>query len=352
MKTILLIEDNAEILDNTSEILQLAGYRVMTAENGKAGVEAALASPPDLIICDVMMPVLDGYGVFHLVRKNADLAHIPFIFLTAKSERSDLRKGMELGADDYITKPYSDTELLSAVESRLERMERLRKDILDQARGEAPEMAELTAEAAIQTLLSGQPVNRYRKKQPIFSEGNRGQFLFYVKRGRAKVYKSSDDGKELTIGLYGAGDFLGYIALLEDNRYEVSAEAMQETEVVLIPGNEFLELVRTNARVATMFFRLVARHNNEKAEQLVQVAYHSLRKRVANSLLVLAKKYRTGEAENFSIHISREELANLAGTATESLIRTLADFRHEKLIDIREGDIVILSEKGLEGMIN
>lgn len=351
MKTILLIEDNPEILDNTSEILELAGYRVMTAENGKLGVEAALQSPPDLIVCDVMMPVLDGYGVFHLVRKHPDLAHIPFIFLTAKSERSDLRKGMELGADDYITKPYSDTELLSAVESRLERMERLRKDILDQARETGPAQ-ELNADQALQTLLKGQPVNTYRKKQPIFSEGNHPQFLFYLKRGRAKVYKTSDDGKELTIGLYGTGDFLGYIALLEAGRYEVSAEALQETEVVLISGTEFLDLVQGNSKVATWFFRLVARHNNEKADQLVQVAYHSLRKRVAGSLLLLLRKYSRGDAPNFSIHISREELANLAGTATESLIRTLADFRHEKLIDIREGDIVILNEKGLQGMMN
>jgi CRP-like cAMP-binding protein len=230
-------------------------------------------------------------------------------------------------------------------------MERLRKDILDQVREAGPAPG-LNAEKALQTLLVGQPVNTYRKKQPIFSEGNHPQFLFYLKTGRAKVYKTSDDGKELTVGLYGAGDFLGYIALLENNRYEVSAEALQETDVVLISGSEFLDLVHGNSQVATWFFRLVAQHNNEKAEQLVQVAYHSLRKRVAGSLLLLLRKYSTGDTRNFSIHISREELANLAGTATESLIRTLADFRHEKLIDIREGDIVILHEKGLEEMIN
>ncbi|RYG47560.1 MAG: response regulator, partial [Chitinophagaceae bacterium] len=110
---ILLIEDNLEIRENTAEILELANYRVTTAENGKLGVEAALKEHPDLIICDVMMPVLDGYGVLHLLNKNAGLEGIPFIFLTAKSERSDLRKGMEMGADDYITKPFTDIELLN-----------------------------------------------------------------------------------------------------------------------------------------------------------------------------------------------------------------------------------------------
>src|SRR4051794_858137 len=118
-KKILLIEDNNEILENTAEILELADYNVLTACNGKEGVEKALASLPDLIICDIMMPVLDGYGVVHLLNKNPKLQNTPLIFLSAKSERSEVRKGMELGADDYIIKPFRETELLAAIESRL-----------------------------------------------------------------------------------------------------------------------------------------------------------------------------------------------------------------------------------------
>lgn len=100
MEKILLIEDNEALRDNTAEILGLANYEVFTAENGKVGVEMAMANPPDLIICDIMMPVLDGYGVFQIISKNLELQHIPFIFLSAKSERTDLRKGMEMGADE------------------------------------------------------------------------------------------------------------------------------------------------------------------------------------------------------------------------------------------------------------
>src|SRR5665811_770251 len=107
MKSILLIEDNDELRENTAEILELANYKVVSAANGKLGIKAALKNKPDLIICDVMMPELDGYGVLHLINKNTELSGIPFIFLTAKSERSDLRKGMEMGADDYITKPFT-----------------------------------------------------------------------------------------------------------------------------------------------------------------------------------------------------------------------------------------------------
>jgi CheY-like chemotaxis protein len=100
-KTVLVIDDNTDIRENTAEILELAGYKTLTAENGKKGVEAAAKSKPDLIVCDIMMPELDGYGVLHLLRKNPDTINIPFIFLTAKTERSDFRKGMEMGADDY-----------------------------------------------------------------------------------------------------------------------------------------------------------------------------------------------------------------------------------------------------------
>src|SRR4051794_22278912 len=120
-QTILVIEDSNEIRENTVEILELAGYNALTAENGKKGVEIALREKPAVIICDIMMPELDGYGVLHLLRKNPATESTPFIFLTAKTERSDFRKGMEMGADDYITKPFDDSELLGAVEARLKR---------------------------------------------------------------------------------------------------------------------------------------------------------------------------------------------------------------------------------------
>src|SRR6476659_9358788 len=113
-RTILIIDDHDEIRENIAEILALGGYKTFTAENGKKGVEAALKQKPDLIVCDIMMPELDGYGVLHLLRKNPATESTPFIFLTAKTERSDFRKGMEMGADDYITKPFDDSELLGA----------------------------------------------------------------------------------------------------------------------------------------------------------------------------------------------------------------------------------------------
>ena len=126
MKKILLIEDNDDIRSNTAEILELANYEVEVAENGKRGVEKALEFLPDLIICDIMMPELDGYGVLHAIQRNETIKNTPFIFLTAKTERSDFRKGMEQGADDYITKPFDGTELLNAVDGRLKKVDWLK----------------------------------------------------------------------------------------------------------------------------------------------------------------------------------------------------------------------------------
>ena len=119
MKKILLIEDNPDVRENTFEILELAGYEVKTAANGKIGVDLAQKERPDLIVCDIMMPELDGYGVLHILSKKSETANIPFIFLTAKTEKADIRKGMNLGADDYLTKPFDDTDLLNAIEARL-----------------------------------------------------------------------------------------------------------------------------------------------------------------------------------------------------------------------------------------
>lgn len=123
MKTILLIEDHAQMRENLSLILELNDYAVTTAENGRFSLEKAAAAPPDVILCDIMMPELDGYGVL----ADPDLNGIPFIFLTAKGEKQDLRAGMNLGADDYLTKPLAEADLLAALEARFQRLSVLKQ---------------------------------------------------------------------------------------------------------------------------------------------------------------------------------------------------------------------------------
>ena len=123
MKGILLIEDEPQMRRGMTTALEMEGFRVTAAANGRLGLAAALKEPPDLILCDVMMPELDGYGVLEGLRADASTVGVPFIFLTAKGEKPDIRHGMNLGADDYLTKPVAIDDLLAAIHARLERQE-------------------------------------------------------------------------------------------------------------------------------------------------------------------------------------------------------------------------------------
>jgi DNA-binding response OmpR family regulator len=352
MKKILLIEDNEEIRENTAEILELAAYKVFTAEDGKVGVEIALKEKPDLIVCDIMMPVLDGYGVLHMLQKNPETQQTPFIFLTAKTERSDMRKGMELGADDYITKPFTGAELLSTIESRLRKNELMKQETAAGLQG-LDQLQNISAgRDALQELTKDRNINRYKKKQFIYLEGNRPARLYFIQKGKVKTYISNEEGKDLVVNLYGEGDFLGYTALLENTTYKETAEAMEDTELVVIPREEFDELLNNHPEVARRFIRLLAKNITEKEQQLLGMAYNSLRKKVATALMTLQKKYSRNGEQFFTIDISRENLATIAGTATESLIRTLSDFKTEKLIEISNGVITVVNQKKLENMMN
>ena len=242
MKKILLIEDNDDIRNNTAEILELSNYKVIVAENGKIGVEKAIEHTPDLIICDIMMPVLDGYGVLHAVHKNDAIKNTPFIFLTAKTERGDFRKGMELGADDYITKPFDGTELLNAVDSRLKKLDLLKQELSPGLEGLQHLMQASFGKNVLQSFTEDRNINKYKKKQTIYSEGNHPNRLYYVLKGKVKAYKSNEDGKELVTELFSPGDFLGYVALLEGTVYKDTAEALEETELAVIPREDFEEL--------------------------------------------------------------------------------------------------------------
>jgi DNA-binding NarL/FixJ family response regulator len=121
MKKILVIEDEPEMRRNITTLLRFHHYQTIAAENGRKGVEAARRELPDLILCDVMMPELDGYGVLQELQNDTGLARTPFIFLTAKGEKDDLRSGMNRGADDYLTKPVANSDLVLAIETRLRR---------------------------------------------------------------------------------------------------------------------------------------------------------------------------------------------------------------------------------------
>ncbi|MFN8711690.1 MAG: response regulator [Bacteroidota bacterium] len=352
MKKILLIEDNKDMRENTAEILELAHYEVITAENGKDGVEKAMKTNPDLIVCDIMMPVLDGYGVLHLLSKNDQTASIPFIFLSAKAERSELRRGMEMGADDYVTKPFDDIELLNAIESRLQKSERVRRDFSRDITGLNEFVSEAKGFDALRELSAHRDVRSCRKKESIYVQDSFPKGIYMVVSGKVKTGMVNEQGKELITGLYKEGDFFGYLALLEDKPYSDSATALEDAEVCLIPKEDFFALLYKNTEVARRFVRLLADNLTEKEEQLLKLAYNSVRKRVAEALVTLCNRYRREGEETFTMTISREDLANLAGTATETTIRTLSDFKEEGLVEVKGGTITVVSYDKLHKMKN
>jgi CRP-like cAMP-binding protein/CheY-like chemotaxis protein len=348
MKKILIIEDDTIMRENTAEILELARYEVNTAPNGKIGSTLAKELKPDLIICDIMMPVLDGYGVLHVLSKDPKTAAIPFIFLTAKAEKSEIRKGMELGADDYLTKPFEDTELLNAIESRLKKAEILKKEFSRDISGlnhffeEAGELQEL------QTLSKERPASRYKKKEVIFHAGDNPHYVYFLNKGSIKTYKTHDDGKEFITNVYKTGDFFGHVSLFEKRTYSDSALVLEESEIYKIPKEDFLALIHKNRDVAGQFIKMLSNQIEEQEKQLLSMAYDTVRKRTAEALLQLVKGSPTGK--NPTLRVTRDDLANMVGTATETVIRCLGEFKEDELIEVNGREITILDAQGLESI--
>jgi CRP-like cAMP-binding protein len=313
-------------------------------------VEAAQREKPDVIVCDIMMPELDGYGVLHLLRKNTETQHIPFVFLTAKTERSDFRKGMEMGADDYITKPFEDIELLNAIEIRLKKAEVLNNKYAPSQQGINQFIKDVKNAGLVNQLSEQYSTDNYSKKQVLYQEGKRPRVLFYLVKGKVKAVKSHEDGKEYITDLFSDGDFIGYSALIEDKNYDDSAIILEEAEIMQLPREDFMQMIYGNMDVAAKFIRIITQNVKEKEDRLLSLAYSSLRKRVAKALVDIQSKFNSENPEK-PIEISREDFAHYVGTATESLIRTLSDFKAEKLIEIKEGKISIVSFEKLKNLL-
>ena len=351
MKKILVIEDNKDVRENLTEILMLDGYEVYAGENGKVGVRLAHEKKPDLILCDVMMPELDGFGVLKILNRTPSLNHIPFIFLTAKSEKADFRKGMGLGAEDYITKPFDDVELLSSIEMRLKKAERLNADLDNSPDGLQRFFSEAKAEEEFENLSIDKELRKLTAKELIYEAGKKARWLYYVIEGQVRLYNSNEYGKELTTKLIGPGDFFGYFSLINENPYTHSAACIQDSVVRLIPKEDFMLLLFNNRDFAAKFIKLIANKTEETETKLLDLAYSSVRKKVANALIEYASSLGKESSDTIKVTLTRDELAALAGTTKETAIRTLSDFKSEGLIKIESKHIIIDNIEELKDLI-
>lgn len=350
MKKILVIEDNQELRENTAEILEMAGYDVITAEDGRKGVNLAVNDKPALIVCDIMMPELDGYGVLHMLRRNKETQHIPFIFLTAKTERGDFRKGMEMGADDYLNKPFEEIELLKAIEVRIQKQELMHQHYPATQKGLSRFVKDIKDTGMLQQLSDQYPVESYERKQSLYSEGKHPRYLYILLNGKVKSYQLHEDGKEYITDLFNEGDFIGYTAIFEEKPYDDSAVVVEDASVIKIPRDEFLQMVYSDINIAAKFIQIITQNVKEKESRLLNLAYSSLRKRIAKALVDIHEKFNKQQTGAL-IEFTREEIAQYVGTATESLIRTLSDFKAEKLIEIKGGKISLLNIEKLKNLI-
>lgn len=348
MKKILLIEDDAVVRENTAELLELANYKVFTATNGKIGVSEAKKQLPDIILCDIMMPELNGYGVLQILSKEPETKHIPFIFLSAKSDHNEIRKGMDMGADDYITKPFDESELFSAIESRLARVailkenqETERKTELDFSDSQLKTLSQLK-----NFFVENVEEFNFIPGEIIYHEGDNSNFVFLVNQGIVKTFKIDEQGKELVTGLHKGNDFFGFMSFSNNIVYQESAAAIENVKVLRLLKSEFKNILQKNHEVTFELIDHLTDNVSEIKDQLLQMAYSSVRKKTANTILQFSEKMK--KSNNDNPKISRTDLAGIAGIATETFIRTLSDFKRDGLIDIEGRSIKILNIEKLK----
>ncbi|WP_158799052.1 response regulator [Pedobacter sp. L105] len=343
-KKILIIEDNNDIRESVIEILELSGYTAFGADQGKTGVALALKHLPDVILCDIAMPEIDGYGVLYLLKKNPATVGITFIFLTAKAERLELRKGMEMGADDYLTKPFSDIDLLKAIEGRLNKKELVRN---------SEQLSNLLTKhnglLELEKITQACKARRLKKSHILYFEGDSASGIYLVISGRVKTIKLAKDGREFMTGIYSAGQYLAINVILSNEPYTDTATAMEDCVVCVIPKIQLDGLLLLHPDVSGEFIKLLSNDIREKEEQLMQLAYFSVRKKMAEAILRV-NKHKPAEHDYFKI--SREDLAAMACMATETVSRTLSDFKTEGLIERNGSTITILNLAGLTKMKN
>lgn len=346
--TILIIEDNEEIRDNTAELLELSGYQVLTASNGKEGLSKLQTDDVHMVLCDIMMPELDGYGVLRAVQNIPRHKDLPFVFLTAKSERSDFRYAMDLGADDYLTKPFSGEELLRVITARL------KKAADRETRKESTAVAdfadkEISVEEALEQI-SNKSTKNLRPKDMLFMEGDTGTHVYYVRKGRLKLFKTNEWGKEYITEIISPGGFIGHLAIMGDGTHKNSSMALETSEITSVPQDVFIDMMKSNRGIAIHFVKMLSGDLTSSDEKLIKLAYNSARKRVAEALLYLCRQYNPANERTKSFPVNRENLSAIAGISPESVSRNLTDFKDEKLIVTEDGNVRIIDYNRLANL--
>jgi len=344
MNCIVVIEDQFEVRDNLAEILELSGYKVYQAADGATGVTAVQTHLPDLILCDVMMPRLDGYGVLKILRADPATRHIPFVFLTAKSENVDVRKGMGLGADDYLIKPFDDVDLLETIRLRIDRMNLRSSQLSDDTRSDRHFFDEKKARERLHSLFADGEEWHYKSGDTLYREQTACHWIYRVQSGRVKSIRQNSIGKSLLSVISTKGHLVGYVPALSTEIHHDTAKCMEDTTVRVIPIRALQDLLLNDAEASMLLLRDMAQHIDECQNRVLDMAYSSVRRKVATAILSVIPD------PSDSTTITREDLSQIAGVAKETLIRTLSDFKSTGIISTADDIVKVLNRKALVQM--
>ncbi|WP_019037876.1 response regulator [Psychroflexus tropicus] len=343
-KKVLLIEDDKTVRENTAELLELSDYEVETASNGKIGIQKAPVFLPDIIVCDIMMPEMDGYQVLDKLSNTESLARIPFIFLSAKTDHKDVRKGMNLGADDYLTKPFEEEELIDAIESRL-----AKADILSTLNHRPANHSSLESFEALKQIFRKETLKTFAKEDYIFKSGQNSSSIYLIEKGVVKTYKLDENGKELITAIHKVNDVFGNLSFTKDHTLTEYASAMEDTMVYEVTKDKVKQLFYENPQIMFEFIDQLGEHLSDTKDQLMDMAYSSVKRKTAQSILLFSERLKKNKLSQ--IRISRADLAAVAGIASESLIRTLSTFKKEGIIEVEGRNIKINDFEALENIL-
>ncbi|TAI48414.1 response regulator [Flagellimonas allohymeniacidonis] len=346
MKKVLVIEDNRDVRENIVEILELAKYTVLAAENGSIGIQIAKAELPDIIVSDIMMPGVDGYSVLETLNEDENTAGIPFVFLSAKDKREDIRKGMSLGADDYLYKPFEAYELLDAIKLRLKKSDFLQRKFSKTTQGINSFFKSASEYLGMELLSKNRKLQEFSSRGEIFQEGDAAHNLYFIEEGSVKTHRVTESGKEMVTGMHGKGDFFGQLSLLnKSGTYLETAVALEKTRLLSIPKGDFTNLVYKDREVSNKFLDIISDSMAHLQEQLVDIAYSSVKQRAAKALLELHDKGFIQDSKQKGVDILREDLASMIGTAKETAIRALTEFREQGLVGVGKKRRLILLDR-------
>ena len=345
--TILVIDDMRDVRENISELLELSGYHVLQAEDGYEGIRKAKRHAPELILCDIMMPGIDGYGVAEILARQEETKHIPFIYLTAKAEPADFKKGLQKGAVDYITKPFESDELIESISLRIRQT----------ASNKPVQASDVDWQNWVDYLMTDAPLDRdgeplaevhLSAEATLFEQDDQANCLYFIKSGSVRSEYTDAAGRTLCFHLSRAGDFAGWSMGFQQGAYPHTAVAMTPCKAIRIPMSHIQTMLLEQPSMALTWGQLHQQVHSNLVDDMMGILYGNARENVARVLL----RFAEWNGETWTVIMPRETLAKSIGVAYETVIRTISQFKNEGWVSARGRRITLTNRDALLDLLN